>query len=35
MTDETHTPNDNYDYEKQLCISSFASSELSGRQHYA
>ena len=23
------------DYEKQLCISSFASSELSGRQHYA
>ncbi len=26
MTDETQTPNDNYDYEKQLCISSFASS---------
>ena len=24
-----------YDYEKQLCISSFASSELSGRQYYA
>ena len=24
-----------YDYEEQLCISSFASFELSGRQHYA
>ena len=29
MTDETHTPNDNYDYEKQLCIIKIASANSS------